>query len=48
MAYMECRSKFKGVRYYAIRDSVGSYANVMKHLKKTTDVSFFRNFFSKL
>ena len=33
---------------HAIRDSVGSYANVMKHLKKTTDASFFRNFFSKL
>ena len=32
----------------AIRDSVGSYANVMKHLKKNTDASFFRNFSSKL
>ena len=33
---------------HAIRDSVGSYANVMKHLKKNTDASFFQNFFSKL
>ena len=33
---------------HAIRDSAGSYANVVKHLKKNTDASFFRNFLSKL